>query len=243
MNEIILASAFTMGLMGAGHCAGMCGGIASALSIGRNGVRTRSGLGMLPIVSAYNIGRLTSYTVAGALFGWFGSLGWSLVTPDNAIQYSRILGIGFMVVLGLYLLGWWQGLTRLEALGSKVWRHIEPYGRRFLPIKYPHQAAILGMLWGWLPCGMVYTGLAWALASGGALQGAYIMLAFGAGTLPMLIALGISSGWLTRWTQHRRVRQFAGITLLLLAGYLLVNGHSPAHQSSAGEAPPEIHSM
>ena len=239
MNEMILASAFTMGLLGAGHCVGMCGGIATALTMDSANSAGKSALAMLPIVSAYNVGRISSYVMAGALFGWVGSLGWSVVTPDQAIQYSRYIGIGFMVALGLYLLGWWQGLAYLERVGSKVWRYIEPFGRRFLPVRQPHQAAMLGLVWGWLPCGMVYTGLGWSLAAGTLVQGAYIMLAFGAGTLPALMAMGVGGSWMNKWIRHPQARQIAGLIVLAMAGYALVSGHVP---TAAGDVP-RIHSM
>jgi len=238
MTQAILVSAFTMGLMGAGHCAGMCGGIATALSFGARQASQRSALAMLPIVSAYNVGRLTSYAIAGALFGWIGSLGWSLLTPDDAIRYSRYIGFGFMVALGLYLTGWWQGLAYLERLGSRVWRRIEPFGRRFLPVQRPDQAALVGIVWGWLPCGLVYTGLSWALASGGPLQGAYIMLAFGAGTLPALMTMGLGGSWLSGWLRNRAVRTVAGVMVLILAGYLLVfQSHHPHHSEKTSSLP------
>lgn len=235
MSQAILASAFTMGLMGAGHCMGMCGGIATALSFGARQASQRSTFAMLPIVSAYNIGRLTSYAAAGALFGWIGSIGWSLLTPDEAVRYSRYIGIGFMVALGLYLLGWWQGLAYLERLGTRVWKYIEPLGRKFLPVDRPGQAALVGIVWGWLPCGMVYTGLSWAFASGGPLQGAYIMLAFGAGTLPALMTMGLGGSWLSVWLKNPAVRTVAGILVLVLAGFLLVT--NPGHHKHMAQAP------
>ena len=238
MNEAILLSAFTMGLMGAGHCAGMCGGIATALSFGARQASHRTALTMLPIVSAYNVGRLTSYTLAGALFGWIGSLGWSLLTPDDAVRYSRYIGFGFMLALGLYLTGWWQGLAYLERVGSRVWKRIEPLGRRFLPVTRPDQAALVGLVWGWLPCGMVYTGLSWAFASGGALKGAYIMLAFGAGTLPALMTMGFGGSWLSGWLRNRTVRMVAGVIVMALAVYMLFFplGHK-GHQHNPSAQP------
>jgi len=240
MNEAILFSAFAMGLMGAGHCFGMCGGIATTLSFGARQASHRSALQMLPIVSAYNIGRLTSYVIAGALFGWIGSLGWALMTPDHALRFSRYVGIVFMIALGLYLMGWWRGLTYLERVGSYVWRFIEPLGRRFLPVQRPQQAAIVGMVWGWLPCGLVYTGLSWALAAGGVLQGAYIMLAFGAGTLPALMTMGLGGSWLSGWLKSPRVRLFTGALVLLLAIFLLVfnPGHHRAHDNPPADSTP-----
>jgi len=229
MNEVILASAFTMGLMGAGHCAGMCGGIVGALSASTEIKRRESFLNRLPIVSAYNTGRLLSYSAAGAVFGFVGSAGWSLLTPDAAIQYSRYVSVVFMIGLALYLLGWGQGLLWLERIGARLWRHIEPLARRFMPIRHPGQALVLGMAWGWLPCGMVYTALGWALVSGSALGGALIMLSFGAGTLPMLMSLGIGANWVRRLTRRPRVRQASAVVLLVLAGYLLMSQHSPHH--------------
>ena len=244
MNEAILVSAFTMGLMGAGHCAGMCGGIATALSFGARQASHRTALAMLPIVSAYNVGRLTSYALAGALFGWIGSLGWSLLTPDDAVRYSRYIGFGFMLALGLYLTGWWQGLAYLERLGSLVWRRIEPLGRRFLPVTRPDQAALVGLVWGWLPCGMVYTGLSWAFASGGALKGAYIMLAFGAGTLPALMTMGFGGSWLSGWLRNRTVRMVAGVLVMALAFYILLfpPGHQH-HQHGSNSQPQTSHQV
>lgn len=231
MNEVILASAFTMGLMGAGHCAGMCGGIVGALSAGTNIDGQQPVSSRLPMVSAYNTGRLLSYSIAGALFGFIGGAGWSLVTPDAAIQYSRYLSVLFMVGLALYLLGWGQGLLWLERIGARAWRFIEPLGRRFLPVRNPGQALVVGMAWGWLPCGMVYTALGWSLVSGSASSGALIMLAFGAGTLPMLMSLGIGANWVMRLTRRPRVRQASAVMLLVLAGYLLMNQHTPHHQA------------
>jgi sulfite exporter TauE/SafE len=241
MNEMILLSAFTMGLMGAGHCAGMCGGIANALTMGTENIVRRHGLAMLPMVSAYNTGRLLSYVVAGTLFGWIGSLGWSVVTPDHALVVSRYVGALFMAALGLYLLDWWRGLVYLEQAGSRLWRRIEPLGRGLLPVRRPYQAMFLGMVWGWLPCGMVYTGLGWALLSGGPIEGGTIMLSFGAGTLPMLMALGVGGSWLGRWVQNRRVRQISGILILVLAGYLFAAGHTPGAIST--EMSPQVHAM
>lgn len=243
MHEMILVSAFTMGLLGAGHCAGMCGGIATALSMDAAASTRKSAFGMWPVVSAYNVGRITSYVVAGALLGWVGSLGWSVVTPDHAIQYSRYIGIAFMAALGLYLLGWWRGLAYLERAGSGLWRFIEPFGRRFLPVRRPHQAALLGLVWGWLPCGMVYTGLSWALVTGSFIQGACIMLAFGAGTLPALMAMGMGGSWVDKWIRRPRARQLAGIIVLVMAGYALASGHAPGHVPTASTETPQAHSM
>src|SRR5690606_24393006 len=137
---------------------------------------------------AYNVGRIASYALAGAAFGYIGSRLLTL-TPDARLV-ARLVAGGFMVALGLYLTGWWRLLGALERAGGRLWRHLEPIGRRFLPVDHPGKAFLVGMVWGWLPCGMVYAALAWSLTAGSALEGAALMGAFGAGTLPALLAAG-----------------------------------------------------
>jgi uncharacterized protein len=140
----------------------------------------------------------------------------------------------FMLALGVYIAGWWNTLARLEKLGGRLWHHIEPLGRGLLPPKGPVQALGLGLVWGWLPCGLVYSALAWSLAAGGALQGGGIMLAFGLGTLPTLIAMGSAARWLKQLTRRSRVRQVAGaiivavgLTMLLAPGAHQHHRHEP----------------
>lgn len=242
MNEMVIASAFLAGLLGSGHCVGMCGGIVSALTVGLDPAVQQSRGRMLPYVSAYNLGRLLSYVLAGTLFGWFGALGWSLFTPDEAVRYSRYVSIFFLFALGLYLTGWWQGLQYLERAGAMVWRRIEPRVRRFLPVRTPVQAAVVGMAWGWLPCGLVYSMLAWSVSTGDPLQGALLMLGFGAGTLPMLMAIGVAGGWAMRLGQHRVFRLVAGLFMIGFAVFLLFTGHGHSGHGAV-EAIPSTLSM
>ena len=139
--------------------------------------------------------------------------------------------------MGLYLAGWWRGLAALERAGSLVWRRIEPVGRRLLPVRSPAGALVLGLLWGWLPCGLVYSALAWAFASGGAGQGALVMLAFGAGTLPTLLALGGAGTWLVRMARTAKVRVAIGTVAILFGVYAaamaFTHQHQHSHKSSA----------
>jgi hypothetical protein len=156
-----------------------------------------------------------------------------LINPEAARLTGRLISAGFMLALGLYLAGWWQGLGWLERAGGHVWRRIEPLGRRFLPPRSPVQALGLGLVWGWLPCGLVYSVLAWSAAAGGAAGGAQLMLAFGLGTLPMLLAMGTAAQLLVRLTRLSWVRQLAGIMILLFAAYMLLapgahQGHDAA---------------
>ena len=107
-------------------------------------------------------------------------------------------------------------LARLESLGAWLWRRIQPYSARFLPADTPAKAFALGTLWGWLPCGLVYSLLATALLSGGAGGGALVMLAFGLGTLPNLLLAGLAFKRLREFTSNRRLRLAAGV---LVAGF------------------------
>jgi hypothetical protein len=143
---------------------------------------------------------------------------------------------GFMIALGLYLSGWWVGLTRLEQWGARLWRRIEPYGRKLLPVRHPASALGLGFVWGWLPCGMVYSVLAWSLAAGSASAGASLMLAFGLGTLPMLLALGAAARWLAGITREPWVRRSAGLAVMLFGLGVWVFGF-PGHGEHASHAP------
>jgi sulfite exporter TauE/SafE len=134
-----------------------------------------------------------------------------------------LLGLAglFMVAMGLYLAGWWVGLGRLERAGGVLWRRLEPYGRRLMPVRHPGQALALGLLWGWLPCGLVYSTLVWSVSSGGAWQGAALMLAFGLGTLPNLLLMGVAAGAIARLARDARVRQVAGGAVLLFGLWTL----------------------
>ncbi|MEO8008406.1 MAG: sulfite exporter TauE/SafE family protein [Betaproteobacteria bacterium] len=183
---IILGAAVLTGFLGGVHCAGMCGGIVAAV-VRQPAGKVRPWL----IQLAYNAGRITSYALAGAAAGALGSLGLML---DKWLPVQIVLYVAanlLLIALGLYLAGIRGPITHLEHLGAGLWRHIQPFTRRFLPADSIPKAVALGMLWGWLPCGLVYTVLFTALLSGSALNGAILMLAFGLGTLPNLMAAAI----------------------------------------------------
>lgn len=225
LSDLSLLAAAAMGLFGSGHCVAMCGGISCALSAGLPDSVRRSPARMLPFIIAYNSGRLTSYMAAGALFGGFGAgAAGVLLPPSWAPGLGIAISIAFVIALGLYLGGWWRGLAVFERLGAKFWRHLEPLGRRFLPVTRRRSALAIGLLWGWLPCGLVYAALALALVSGGAWQGALTMLAFGLGTLPALIALGFAGRWLAA-LRHSKARRAAGASLCVLGVVALLGAY------------------
>jgi sulfite exporter TauE/SafE len=211
--DISLISAFLIGIAGSVHCVGMCGGIVSAFSF-----ILPKHQSPLPYMIFYNMGRITSYTIAGAITGYLGSiLIIQLNTPLNILTlFSSIL----LMLMGLYIGGWWQILTVLEKAGSFIWKRISPYSKKFLPFKTPLQAFPYGFIWGWLPCGLVYSTLSWSLASGSALTGAGVMLAFGLGTLPALLSLGATTNSIKSLLSHSVFRKSVG--LLLIAYSLLI---------------------
>lgn len=204
MPEIDLIGALVVGLLGGVHCVGMCGGIVGAVSLGLPAQR------QLPLLLAYNLGRITSYTLAGVLMGALGFYFSSLLPVQYAQRVLQGFAGIFMILLGLYLGGWSGVLSRIERLGGGLWRRIEPLGRGLLPIRSWRQALSLGLLWGWLPCGLVYSALVWTVGSGGPVQGGLLMLAFGLGTLPNLLAMGVAAGRLQHWVRRPAVRTIAG---------------------------------
>ncbi len=201
-----LLSLFLVGLLGGVHCIGMCGGIVGALSLGS---------APRPAVHlAYNAGRILSYALAGALAGALG--GASLVLSDQLpvrlILY--VLANLVLVALGLYLMGVRRALAFSERAGQRLWRRLQPLSRRFLPARTVAQAFPLGLVWGWLPCGLVYSALVTALTSGSAWRGAGLMLAFGAGTLPNLLLAGLLAARLNEYATKPVVRLTAGLVVL-----------------------------
>lgn len=215
------AAAWLVGLLGGVHCVGMCGPVAGALAVGLPETLRGRPLATLPYLLAFNAGRLLSYAAAGALLGGFGFLAARLVAVSYAQQLLQGIAALFMAALGLYLAGWWTGLARIEQAGGALWRRLQPLGRRLLPVTKPRAALLLGMLWGWLPCGLVYSVLAWAIASGSAARGALLMLSFGLGTLPTLIGLGAAAGQLASWLRRPWLRGTAGAMLIVLAAAML----------------------
>ena len=242
-----LFAAFVTGLASSLHCLGMCGGAISAMMLTtrpRNshaqvatfpiaqltsarhvGASPAMAMTNLPLVLAFNSGRILSYGVAGAAIGVLG--GGALMSDAMPVRLALFLLANIIMLLtGLYIAGWTTGLAPLERAGQYLWRHLSPLTSKFLPVETLPQAALLGGLWGWIPCGLVYAMLVVALASGSALNGAATMIAFGLGTLPAMTMAGMLSAQMKTKLRDKRLRVAAGVVVIVMA--LLGLNRAPA---------------
>lgn len=210
-------AAFLIGLFGTLHCVGMCGSIIGVLTLSLPREIRQRPPGLMSYLLLYSAGRLLSYTLAGALAGGLGGGLLYRISPQSGHQVLLLIATALMLAVGFYLAGWFPKLAYMERLGAPVWQRLEPLGRRLLPVKSPLQAILYGMIWGWLPCGLVYSALFIALAHGNFFTGGVFMFLFGLGTLPAVVGTGIFADQLLRWARNPKIRMYAGMILILLA--------------------------
>lgn len=209
--------AFVMGLFSSLHCLGMCGSIIGALTLSLRQDIRRNTQTLFPYVLSYNLGRISSYAAAGLLVGVLHHV---FILPFNKIDGYRVLQIASALVMGgagLYIAGWFPRFAYIERMGSKFWRIIEPIGRRLIPVHTIASSFLFGMVWGWLPCGLVYAALALSVTVDQIHRSALTMLFFGLGTLPAVLGVGIMTSLLSRVANNRWLRRFAGIFMIGLA--------------------------
>ncbi|MGL4184149.1 MAG: sulfite exporter TauE/SafE family protein [Thiotrichaceae bacterium] len=216
-------AALMVGLLGGIHCLGMCGGIVSALTFSLPPQQRQQKSALFPILVAYNMGRISSYVIAGALAGGLGAAFLNTVGLETVRHSLQIIAALFTIALGLYLAGVWFGVAKIENAGRILWKYIEPFGRRFIPVTNPGKALPLGFIWGWLPCGLVYSVLIWSLSTGSASKGALLMAAFGLGTLPNLLLMGTAAARLASFTRNPLIKKIAGFSIVVLGLSLLAN--------------------
>ena len=216
MSDLGYLSAFALGLAGAGHCLGMCGGIAAALNLG--GQRT------LPVTLSYHSGRLLSYTLLGGMLGFIaGSI--DLVAWTIGLRYLA----GFLLIgMGLYVADWWRGMQLLEKAGARLWQPVQRFSSRLLPIRNPLQGLALGLCWGLMPCGLIYSALAWSATAQNPIYSATLMLCFGLGTLPAMLAVGLGADKLQGFLRRRGLKLFIAVMLIASGAWTLhqVTAHS-----------------
>jgi len=220
-------TAFLLGIFSTVHCIAMCGSVIGALTLSLPSEVRESQRRMFPYVLNYNLGRLLSYGLAGSLVGWISS---PLADVDG-LRFLQYISVAVMVAMGLYLAGLFPKFARLERLGAPLWKVLQPLSRWLIPVQTQPQAFALGMVWGWLPCGLVYAALATAATSGDSSQGALVMLAFGAGTLPAVMGAGLFTGLLSVVGGSKQIREGAGLVIILMALWTLLEpvDHSQHH--------------
>lgn len=238
MTPFAVGSAFLMGLFGGVHCVAMCGGVVGTLCARIPDPTPR---GQALHLLSYNAGRILTYSAMGAFAGGVGAVSARALPFASAQLALRVAAAIIMIGAGLYLAGLLQSFNRIEGAGSALFRAIGPLWLRLRDAKSKGATVLLGMLWGFLPCGMVYAALALALAAGSAPAGALTLLAFGLGTLPALLIVGGLAEGVRRLSRNLRVRQTAGI-LIALSGsvHMLMAGMSAGWvpQNAAGEKAP-----
>ncbi|MGQ8363698.1 sulfite exporter TauE/SafE family protein [Glaciecola sp. 1036] len=214
MSDLSIFSAFLVGLAGSVHCIGMCGGVISAFSFA-----TPPNANKQLYSLAYNLGRILTYAFLGAITGYLGSIVSSSLVTD--VPVLRYVSIAFLFLLAFYISGIWRLLSHLEAAGKIIWKRIQPLSKKFLPAKTPFHAIAYGAIWGFLPCGLIYSALTWSLASGSATQGALLMFSFGLGTLPSLLIISFGLQSLLPYFQHPISRYLIAASIFL-SGLILL---------------------
>ena len=211
MNELLpaLAAALFAGFLGSAHCLGMCAGISGMVAVNAS---AKSLAGQLPLALSYNVGRVVSYAALGALVAGFGEV---MVAAMPAIAGPvRLMGGLIIILIGLQLAFNWAILAPLERAGAVLWQAVSPFAKKFLPVTNAPRALGLGLLWGLIPCGLVYSALLIAAVSAEPSSGALIMLAFGVGTTPAMVATGIGALQLSRVAGN--ARRTAGVLIIVL---------------------------
>lgn len=240
-SPMTLLAAFIFGFMGSAHCLGMCGGIMSTLSLARGSNASLMG----PLV-AYNSGRIFSYSIAGLIVASAGAL-----LSDKLIiiaDVMRVIASLFLILMAFYIANWWKGLVHIEHAGRYLWRYLQPYASRLMPVKNRSQALLLGIIWGWLPCGLVYSVLIWALSVAQPLQGAAIMLFFGLGTLPAMLLTGVLASQIKALSRSPGVRSVAALIIigfalwqlapLFTSSYMGLQEHTGLHSTDSAPTIP-----
>jgi len=213
-GELTLLAALTAGLVGSSHCVAMCGGIAAALGVSARQSGTTTAKSSVYVL-LFSLGRVTGYTLIGALAGLAGQgvaasidIGfWALIT--RMATGLLLIAIGLQVAFHLRL------LAAVERSGSWLWVRLAPLARRFLPPRRVDHAFALGFLWGWLPCGLVYSMVLMAMLVGDWRLSALLMAAFGIGTMPAMAAMGLASSRLKPPARDATLKRLAGLALII----------------------------
>lgn len=205
----LVTAAFVTGLLGSAHCFGMCAGISGLFAAN---VEARSLQRQFPKAIVYNGGRILSYAVLGVIVALVGKTAVGAI-PDLAAPVRLVSGL-LIILVGLQVAFGWRILAPLESAGARIWARIAPAARGLVPVQTMAQALGLGLIWGWLPCGLVYSVLLIAATTAEPLAGALVMIAFGFGTMPAMVATGVSASKLAGFMSGKRLG--AGLLIVIL---------------------------
>jgi sulfite exporter TauE/SafE len=241
MNSVIdvsaLITAFFVGLLGSGHCFGMCGGIAAGLgSLPSQEEATKEAKPRAMSAFLFNLGRIISYACLGLASAWILAGAGKMLNVPQWSMILRLLTALMILLIGLQFLFNWQTLGWIERGGTKVWRYIMPLAVRASGLPGGSGRLLLGLCWGLLPCGLVYSVLLTASAAGSPVSGALVMLAFGAGTFPSMLGLSLSAPAFAAMLNDRWTKRLMGVALIFLAilsvslMVIKVQGSGGAHQ-------------
>jgi sulfite exporter TauE/SafE len=230
VSEPGYASALALGLAGAGHCLGMCGGIAAALNLG--------GQRSLAVTLAYHSGRISSYTLLGGLLGLAAG---SIDIAAWTIGLRYLAGL-MLVAMGLYIADWWRGLALLERAGAKLWQPVQRLSSRWLPVRHWPQGFALGLCWGMIPCGLIYSSLAWAATAQNAATSAMMMFFFGLGTLPAMLSTSLGADRLQVFLRQRGLKLVIALLLIVSGAWTLYLTATHGSHAGHGAGQPMDHS-
>lgn len=205
VEPLSLVSALLLGFFSSSHCLVMCGGIAAAIGSRAEEHRLRT-------IVMFNGGRLLSYATLGLVVSVLGL--WLQQQNHTFMLIMRTFAGIMLVLMGFYVGRWWLVLTRFERVGQPIWNALRPLTQAFMGSSKPQHQLALGMLWGLLPCGLIYSALAWVAASGDPLMGFLTMFCFGLGTLPALTAGTLFGNTITPFLNRPLTRKFAALLLI-----------------------------
>lgn len=205
----LLAAAFVTGFLGSAHCFGMCAGISGLFAVNTSVASMRR---HIPTAITYNLGRVLTYALLGILVALLGQTVVDAM-PNLAVPVRLFSGL-LIILVGLQVAFAWRILAPVEKAGAHIWNRIAPAAKGLLPVNSLPKALGLGLLWGWLPCGLVYSVLLLAATTANALAGGLAMIAFGLGTMPAMIATGLSASRLSRFMSRNRLG--AGLLIVFL---------------------------
>lgn len=219
MDPALWIGAFLTGFMGSGHCFAMCGGIAGSVGALTGRVQGRNAVAA---AVQFHLGRLLSYAMLGAFAGGLVAVAGQIAQMHTVGRWLRLATSVMVALIGLRFLFNWQGLDFIEQSGGLVWKRISPWMVKTSSRRDGAGRLLLGLGWGLLPCGLVYTMLLTAGSTGNALIGSATMLAFGMGTLPAMLGLTLLAPGLAGLLADRAFRAFVGFSLLVLALWMAV---------------------